>query len=151
MSINRKLHYIFDYYNLQLYNLILFLFECCVCEGGDMKSRRAVLVIEDASPVREALCSVLESDGFEVSGCADGTSALVAAAEKDFHIIITDYHMPNMNGADAIKHLRKRFPLSIIIGISSDDRGEDFLLAGADAFLSKPYRYDDLANLINSR
>lgn len=116
-----------------------------------MNGKRAVLVIEDVSVIREALCSILESEGFEVSGCDDGTSALAAASEKDFHIIITDYRMPKMNGVDATKHLRMRFPLSIIIGISSDDKGEDFLLAGADAFLLKPYRYDDLANLINSR
>lgn len=116
-----------------------------------MEVKRSVLVIEDIPPVREALCSILESDGFEVSGCGDGTSALAAAAEKDFQIIITDYRMPNMNGVDVAKELRRRFPLSVIIGLSSDDKSNDFLTAGADAFLSKPYRYGDLVNIINSK
>lgn len=117
----------------------------------DMERKKKVLVIEDILSVREALCAILESDGFEVFGCDDGTSALAVAAENDFHIIITDYRMPNMNGVDVTKHLRMRFPLSLIIGISSDEKREDFLLAGADDFLLKPYRYNDLLKVINGK
>lgn len=116
-----------------------------------MEGRKAVLVIDDVASLREALCTVLESDGFEVSGCDDGTSALAVAGEKDFHVIIIDYRMPEMNGVEATRHLRMLFPLSLIIGMSSDDKKNDFLAAGADAFLLKPYRYCDLVNLVNSK
>lgn len=116
-----------------------------------MESKKTVLVIEDTLPVRESLCTVLKSHGFEVLGCEDGASALDAAAENDFNVIITDYRMPNMNGVDATKHLRIRFPASIIIGVSSDDKRKDFLAAGADAFLLKPYRYGDLLALISAK
>jgi len=113
-----------------------------------MKCKRTVLVIEDTLLVRECLCHALEADGFEVCDCEDGPSALAVAEENDFHIIITDYRMPHMNGAEATKHLRLRFPASVIIGVSSDDKREAFLAAGADAFLLKPYEYDDLINLL---
>lgn len=113
-----------------------------------MGDKRSVLVIDDTLLARETLCAVLETVGFEVFGCEDGWSALDAAAKKDFHVIITDYRMPNMNGVDATKRLRVRFPAAIIIGISSDDVKKKFLAAGADAFLLKPYRYRDLLTLI---
>jgi CheY-like chemotaxis protein len=113
-----------------------------------MERKRRILVVEDTPALREALCSILASDGFEVFCCNDGASALAAAAHDEFDIIITDYHMPNMNGVDATRNLRIRFPQSIIIGLSFDDKGEDFLLAGADAFLFKPYKYDDLIKLL---
>ncbi len=116
-----------------------------------MRNKRCVLVIEDIEPVRECLCSALKSDGFETCGCEDGAAALAAAAKNDFHIIITDYRMPNMNGLDATRHLRMRLPASIIIGVSSDDKREDFLAAGADAFLLKPYRYAEIKRLMNTR
>jgi DNA-binding response OmpR family regulator len=116
-----------------------------------MEGKRTVLVIEDTLLLRESLCAVLQTDGFEVRGCEDGTSALNAAAENDFHVIITDYRMPNMNGVDVTKHLRLRFPVAIIIGVSSDDKRTDFLAAGADVFLLKPYRYGDLLTLINAK
>jgi len=116
-----------------------------------MEGGKTVLVIEDTLLVRECLCHALKSYGFAVHGCEDGASALDAAAENDFHVIITDYRMPNMNGVDATKHLRIRFPASIIIGVSSDDKREDFLAAGADAFLLKPYRYGEILNLMNAK
>jgi DNA-binding response OmpR family regulator len=116
-----------------------------------MESKRTVLVIEDTLSVREMLCKVLETSGFEVRGCRDGASALDAAAEEHFQVVITDYRMPNMNGVDVTKHLRTRFPASIIIGVSSDDKREDFLAVGADAFLLKPFRFSDLLNLMTAK
>lgn len=113
-----------------------------------MESTKTVLVIEDTWEIRELLRGLLEARGFEVRCCEDGVSALEAAAETVFHVIITDYRMPNMNGIDATKHLRKRFPASIIIGVSSDDIGKAFLAAGADAFLLKPYRASDILDLM---
>lgn len=113
-----------------------------------MTGNRIVLIIEDTVLVRETLRDMLKVDGFEVHECGDGKSALDAAAKRDFHIIITDYRMPNMNGVEATKQLRLRFPASVIIGLSSDDRRADFLKAGADAFLLKPYEYDDLIDLL---
>jgi len=116
-----------------------------------MESTKSVLVIEDTQAIRESLCGLLEICGFAVRGCEDGVSALEAAAETTFHVIITDYHMPNMDGAEVTKHLRKRFPGSVIIGLSSDDKGEAFLAAGADVFLFKPYRNADILDLVISK
>jgi DNA-binding response OmpR family regulator len=118
--------------------------------GKDMEAKRTVLVIDDTLLIRECLCYALEADGFEVYDCEDGLSALGLAAENDFHIIITDYRMPNMNGVEVTKHLRLRFPAAIIIGVSSDDKRADFLAAGADAFLLKPYAYDNLITFLKA-
>ena len=116
-----------------------------------MENTKTVLVIEDTRPLRELLCGLLEDSGFEVRGCEDGVSALEAAAETTFHVIITDYRMPNMNGIEATKHLRKRFPASIIIGVSFDDMEKAFLAADADAFLLKPYQPEDILNLMTMK
>jgi len=116
-----------------------------------MKSAKTVLVIEDTWEIRELLCGLLQARGFEVRSCENGVSALEEAAETTFHIIITDYRMPKMNGIDATKHLRMRFPASTIIGVSSEDMGKAFLAAGADAFLLKPYRAKDILNLMTMK
>ncbi len=116
-----------------------------------MEGRRNILVIEDTTPVRELLCQLLETSGFNVRGCDDGAAALEAAAEGDFHVIITDFNMPNMNGVDATKRLRTRFPASVIIGVSSADKKEEFLAAGADDFLFKPYRFAEILTLMDAK
>ena len=113
-----------------------------------MESTKTVLVIEDTWELRELLRGLLEDHGFKVRCCEDGWAALAAAAESSFHVIITDYHMPNMNGIEATKRLRDRFPASFIIGLSSDDMGKAFFAAGADAFLLKPYRNSDILSLM---
>lgn len=117
--------------------------------GKNMSGKKSVLIIEDALPQREYLCASLTADGFTVDCCDNATSALAVAAERDFQIIITDYRLPNMNGVDMTRLLRLRFPLAIIIGLSSADKKADFLAAGANAFLHKPYRYHNLLNVIN--
>jgi two-component system response regulator MtrA len=116
-----------------------------------MAGKRRVLFIEDAVSFRKTLCDLLVADGFQVCECGDGASALDAAEIGDFHVIITDYHMPNMNGADVTRRLRSRFPASVIIGVSLDDMRKVFLSAGADAFLQKPFEYDDLVKLLEER
>jgi two-component system response regulator MprA len=115
-----------------------------------MEGKRNILVVEDTLSIREYLCTMLTVAGFEVRGCGDGTAALHAAAEKEFHAMITDYHMPNMNGVDVARRFREQFPRLIIIGTSSEDKRRDFLAAGADAFLLKPCRCADIVNIIRS-
>ncbi len=113
--------------------------------------KMTVLVIEDYPPMRDTLCAMLETYEFHVRGCGDGASALEAASKGEYHAFIIDYSMPNMNGADLTKRLRRLFPPAAIIGVSLDDRKEEFIAAGADAFLQKPYRYIDLVSLITAK
>lgn len=115
-----------------------------------MENKQNILIVEDTLPIREYLCTVLETAEFEVCGCEDGPAALRAATEQDFYAVITDYRMPNMNGLDVTRRLRERFPRLIIIGISSEDKRRDFLAAGANAFILKPCRSADIINIIRS-
>jgi DNA-binding response OmpR family regulator len=114
-----------------------------------MEGKRTVLFIDDAGSLRKILCDLLRADGFQVRECKDGASALDVAEKGDFHFIITDYRMPNMNGADVTRQLRGRFPASVIIGVSWEDMQKVFLAAGADAFLQKPFEYDELLKLLS--
>jgi CheY-like chemotaxis protein len=114
-----------------------------------MADKRTVLVIEDMPPIRELLCDMLRAAGFETRSCEDGPSALHASEENEFHVIITDYRMPHMTGAEVTKRLRERFPSSVIIGTSIDDKSKEFLAAGANAFLLKPFCSDELLGLLN--
>ena len=113
-------------------------------------TKRRVLVVEDALPVQEALCNVLETDGFEVRGCGDAASVMEAVSKKNFQIIILDYRLPDTNGADLARRLRARFPGSLIIGVSTEEKASVFLASGADVFLLKPYRYAELVGLFDS-
>lgn len=116
-----------------------------------MKRKRNILVAEDTAMVRESLCNALQASGFEVRGCEDGIEALFAAGENHFDCAIADYRMPNMNGVELTRQLRMRFPSLIIIGVSSEYKDTEFLTAGADTFLPKPYSVEDIVVFLDTK
>jgi len=116
-----------------------------------MDNHKTVLIIEDTESLREFLCQELAESGFEVHGSPNGLEALSAAAKNNYQVFIIDFRMPLLNGVDTTRCLRSSYPASTIIGVSSEDKKEDFIMAGADAFLKKPYRYDNLLNLVSGK
>jgi DNA-binding response OmpR family regulator len=113
-----------------------------------MTEKKTVLIIDDDKAISGFLHEMLQSDGFEVSCCDDGMSALGLAKEKCFDVVITDYRMPGMDGVEITRSLRLQCSGSFIIGISSECKGKNFFDAGADAFLKKPFPFKDLISII---
>jgi len=116
--------------------------------GGDMKRKNAVLIVEDDNMTRELLCCAVDACGFEAHGYSDGIAALAAAAACCFDCVIIDYRMLKMNGVELTRHLRARFPALFIIGVSIEDKKNEFLEAGADGFRLKPFRLRDIEALL---
>ncbi len=115
-----------------------------------MPEKEPVLIIDDDPMISGALSALLDADGFEVRCCADGKSALDAARERCYRVVITDYHMPGMSGTEIVRLLRVQCPYAFIIGLSAEQKGRDFLEAGANVFLNKPFRPNELMSLIHT-
>ncbi len=109
---------------------------------------KTILIIDDDIVLSEALQFSLESDGHEVTCCDDGVTAIALSRGKSFQVIIADYNMPGLNGCEIVSILRKRFANSFIIGYSGGWKEKDFLEAGADYFLKKPFEYPEINSLI---
>jgi len=111
-------------------------------------SARRVLVIEDEKGAREALESLLREEGFLVRSAADGEAGLSCFDDFDPHIIVCDYYLPDLNGLQLLRRVRRRsngrvrfIALTAGVGGSENERA---LRREADAFLGKPI---DLARL----
>ena len=115
-----------------------------------MPEKEQVLIIDDDPMISGALGALLRADGFEVRCCVDGESALNAVRGKCYRVVITDYRMPGMNGTDVTRLLRAHCPHAFIIGLSAEQKGGAFLAAGANAFLSKPFKPDELMSLVRT-
>jgi CheY-like chemotaxis protein len=76
----------------------------------DVPAKRVlrILYAEDVRQLRELLQIVLSKEGHTVECVADGLQALekVTATPSAYDLVITDHHMPNMNGLDLVTHLR---------------------------------------------
>lgn len=113
-----------------------------------MEPQRSVLVIEDNAVLRDILKSVFEGAKMEVGFCCDGSEAIAALEQKGYDTLVVDYRMPDMGGVEVVKTLRRLLFPATIIGISIENREQEFLSAGADAFLMKPFEIDDLLDLV---
>ena len=100
----------------------------------------------------DILRSVLESGGVPASCCPSGVHAFEMMRNNNYDVLITDYRIPVMNGAEVAKMTRGSFPKTFIIGISIEQRREkEFFEAGADAFLLKPFEFEELMSMISQR
>ena len=67
---------------------------------------KKILIVDDSESIREVVSFTLENEGFEVLIADDGTDALKFLDGREIDMIITDLHMPQMDGITLIKHVR---------------------------------------------
>ena len=108
-----------------------------------------ILVVDDEETVRNVLRAVLTALNFKVLTAADGTAALIQVAENqaDLRAVITDLHMPQMDGLSFVRVLKGRLPQVGIIVVSGrlDEReADEFKQLGVHALLDKPFTQEKL-------
>lgn len=110
-----------------------------------------VLVVDDEFGIVKLLEEVLEDEGYQVLVAANGRQALEQAAKDKPALIITDFMMPVMNGAELIKALAADARLSdipIILISSVPEAMVAERIAGYTAFVRKPFNIFDLIDLV---
>lgn len=119
---------------------------------SESQSRLAV-VVEDDDSVREMICMLLESIGFQVLGCRDGREGLKAARERRPAVLTLDLHMPGIDGVDVLQQLNTdentaEVPVVVVSAWTSDGRVKG--CQQVKAIISKPFDVDDLCNKVCS-
>jgi DNA-binding NarL/FixJ family response regulator len=114
-----------------------------------------ILIADDHFTVRESLSRALDSeDDFEVVGMApDGQAAVEMAKTLRPDIVLMDYTMPVLNGAEATRRILEANPRAVVIGLSMHDEGpvpEEMRNAGASAYIRKCRGFGDLVSAIRN-
>lgn len=113
-------------------------------------SGKSVLIVDDNEHVRKLFLDFVSSNGYEVITACNGREALDILEDKSFSLLITDLNMPEMDGIELVVKIRNIDISLPIIGMSSDDKESEFLRAGTDYFLSKPFRIHHLEFILYS-
>lgn len=114
-----------------------------------------ILVVEDDDQVRRLIDQMLRRAGHEVICAGDGTAALRAFERHAFDLIITDLIMPEMEGMQTIRELRKKdrqIPLIAMSGggrMNADDYLDTARIIGADRTFRKPFTRDALLTAVD--
>jgi two-component system cell cycle sensor histidine kinase/response regulator CckA len=112
-----------------------------------------ILVVDDEPLVRDLAANILERTGYGVVLAEDGEEALnVYRREADkIDLVLLDYIMPRMNGAQVLKELRQLDPNVRVLlssGYHTDHEVDQLLASGAQAFVAKPYRAQELVQSV---
>ena len=106
---------------------------------------RKILIVDDDAELSEALIEQLSLyDEFELSQAATASAGLQAAREGHVDLIIMDVGLPDMDGREAVKLLRKSGVRAPIIMLTGHDTDSDAILgleAGANDYVVKPFRF----------
>ena len=110
-----------------------------------------ILIVDDDPLNRLILIELLSPFGFETKEAENGQIAVDICQEWEPHLVFMDMRMPIMDGFEASQTIKKLLNHTIIIALTAsvfEDRKEQILDSGCDAFMSKPFRHTDIFEII---
>jgi len=109
--------------------------------------RGNILVVDDESEIREGLEALLTSENFDVTLAQTGEGGLQKLEERPFDLMLLDVSLPDRNGLELLREIRRRDPyLSIILitAFGSIDMARQAFKSGAQDYITKPWSNDEL-------
>jgi len=111
---------------------------------------KKVLVVDDAIFIRNFIKAALKMmDITDIKEASDGKEALASMQNRTFNLIISDWHMPNMNGFELLRAVRsderlKNIPFLMLTSDVSKENVHSAISAGVNDYMAKPFRHDPL-------
>ena len=113
--------------------------------------KKRILVVDDDQVIRDLIISFLTFSGYEAHGAQNGQEGLDMVLQHHPDLVITDIHMPLMNGFQLLKAVKKigpDIPVIFITGYAHLRRFFSEQNAQADGFLEKPFNLDSLNSMV---
>lgn len=120
-------------------------------EAKEVKTgAKSVLVVDDSIVIRKMVEIALEDENFNIYTAVSGKDGLAVLDDKNPDLLILDLMLPDINGIDMLKTVKasKGIPVIMLSGKDSPQMVEKARAEGADAFLPKPFKDDELIHKI---
>lgn len=112
-----------------------------------------ILVVEDNKDLLELFCTVLEKQSFTCYPALSGVEALEIIEKEHIELMISDIMMPNMDGYELVKSLRRanyNFPILLVTAKNQFEDIEQGFITGADDYMTKPINVNELVLRVNA-
>ncbi len=113
---------------------------------------KKILIVDDDSIIRESLCEFLKLEGYQSRGAGSFTEALKELEKQNFNLVITDVNMPEVDGFELLRVIRKRYPelvTIVITGYGTIESAVEAIKMGAYDYLTKPIVDDEIRMLVS--
>jgi CheY-like chemotaxis protein len=120
---------------------------------GSLTNTRRILVVDDESLVCHTVTILLKVDGHCVTTASSGEQALAVFEPGKFDLVVTDYAMPAMTGAElaaAIKGRAPEQPVVLLTAYAERLRGQPQAIANVDFIIEKPLSIESIRRAINT-
>src|SRR3990167_5069702 len=110
-----------------------------------------ILIVDDDPIISDLLQETLMAEGYTVSRATNGAEALELIQDTTFHLLITDFSMPSINGLTLLKVSKRLMPyLQVILMTASREKDvmDEAVRLGVYAVLSKPIRQKELLKTV---
>lgn len=117
------------------------------------KNTQNILLVDDDQTLLSSLKELLSINGYEADSALGGEEAICCVNKKDYDLILLDLHMPDVNGYDVMQHIKvipKKPAVVILSGETSFESARKACSAGSYAFLSKPYKVEELLSTVKN-
>jgi two-component system, chemotaxis family, chemotaxis protein CheY len=115
--------------------------------------KKTILIVDDSESVREVVKFTLENAGYEVLAGMDGNDALQYLNGQTLHLVLTDLHMPHLDGIQLIRAVRAKedyryVPILLLTTESQATKKQEAKEAGATGWIVKPFVQEKLLEVI---
>lgn len=111
-----------------------------------------VLIVDDDDDLRSVLCDALRKRGYEATDSASAASGLRILQHHSFDLILSDVVMPDMDGIEFLRKVKKENPDQPVVLMSGNTIGQQFFKAaelfGSKVNLQKPFSIDEMLTAI---
>jgi two-component system chemotaxis response regulator CheY len=119
----------------------------------DKQVKRKIIIAEDSVSIREAIAFGLEAEGYEVEKAENGLEALKKFDGSKIDMLLTDFHMPEMNGLELIRNVRnlegyRNLPILVLTTENQKELILQAKQAGGTGWLAKPFSMEKLVQTI---
>ncbi len=115
--------------------------------------KKRVLIVDDFETTTYTVGTTLRMQGYEVFKANNGIDALKVLDANEIDLLVTDYEMPGMNGAELIEKMRERpkykqIPALVLSSETSEQKRKKAMAAGITGWIQKPYKLDSFVKII---
>lgn len=113
-----------------------------------------ILVVEDDTSVARFIVRGLQEEGWNVDVCARGDEAITQGSRHPYDLILIDWRLPGMDGVAVIREWRSKglkTPIIMLTARSGMEATVEALDAGADDYVTKPFRFEELLARMRAR
>jgi DNA-binding response OmpR family regulator len=117
-------------------------------------SKKTILVVDDDKSILRTFTRILQKSGYAVNVAETGGEAIEKAENQHYDLALVDIRLPDMDGTDLLAKLKKQLQDTVkimITGFPSLETGVKALDEGADAYLVKPVKPQELLLLLEEK